>query len=234
MTETLVIPAHLNGPPGTANGGVTCGLVAERVGAEVTSVSLWAPPPLGRPLEVARTDEGVEVRDGSTLLASGAPADLLMEMPDAVAPEEARAASDAGRERWTTGHPFPTCVVCGPERPDGFGVTPGPLGDTLFAADWTPAASLGDGDGYVRPEFVWAALDCPTSAPVAYFGEGPAVVLANLTARLGCPLRVGEPHAILSWALGVDGRKRNAAAALYDSEGRLLCAARALWIELRQ
>ena len=77
-------------------------------------------------------------------------------------------------------------------------------------------------------------LDCPTSAPVASFGEGPPMVLARLTARLACPVRIGEPHALVSWPLGVEGRKRHGACALFDSEGRLLCASRALWIELKQ
>jgi hypothetical protein len=47
-------------------------------------------------------------------------------------------------------------------------------------------------------------------------------------------VRVGEPHTILSWPLGEDGRKHWAAAALYDSDGVFTCAARALWIELRE
>ena len=234
VTEQLTIPAAFNGPPDSGNGGYTCGLVAAQVGAEVAAVSLWAPPPLDRPLEILRSEEAVEVRDADTRVATGIPAELLMEVPEAVSPEEAQAASQAGRERWAAAHPFPTCVVCGPERQgDGFDVTPGPLAEGLFAADWTPDGSIGDDEGHVRPECVWAALDCPTSAPVANFGEGPPVVLGTLTARLGCPVRVGEPHAILSWPLAVDGRKRHAAAALYDSEGRLLCASRALWIELR-
>ena len=93
---------------------------------------------------------------------------------------------------------------------------------------------MDDGSGHVRPEFVWAALDCPTSAPVANFGDGPAMVLARLTARLACPVRVGEQHALVSWPLAGEGRKRHAACALFDSEGLLLCASRALWIELRE
>ena len=84
------------------------------------------------------------------------------------------------------------------------------------------------------PSSCGRALDCPTSAPVANFGDGPAMVLASLTARLGCPMRAGEPHTILSWPLDEDGRKHWAAAALYDSEGVLMCASRALWIELRE
>ena len=86
----------------------------------------------------------------------------------------------------------------------------------------------------MRPECVWAALDCPTSAPIANFATGPAMVLARLTARLACPVLVGEDHAILAWPLAVEGRKRHAACALFDSQGRLLCASRALWIELRR
>jgi hypothetical protein len=59
-------------------------------------------------------------------------------------------------------------------------------------------------------------------------------VLGRLTARLGCSVAVGESHALVSWPLGRDGRKRHAACALFDSQGRLLCASRALWIELKQ
>jgi hypothetical protein len=45
---------------------------------------------------------------------------------------------------------------------------------------------------------------------------------------------VGERHAIVAWPLEIDGRKHHAACALFDSEGRLLCASQALWIELRR
>lgn len=238
MTETLTIPARFNGPPGSANGGYTCGRVAQLVGAEEVEVSLRQPPPLERPLEVVRDGDRVELRDGDTLVAEGGPTELLFDVPEAVPREEVAAAEQAGRERWSAEHPFPTCVVCGPAREagDGMRIFPARLGggDVLFGACWTPGESLGDGDGWVLPEFVWAALDCPTSAPVANFGEGPPCVLASLTARLGCPVRVAEPHTILSWRTELEGRKRRAAAALYDSEGTFICASRALWIELQE
>jgi hypothetical protein len=247
MSETLTIPARFNGPPESANGGYTCGLVAELVGAEVASVSLRVPPPLEHRLAVVRDGARVELRDGETVVAEGAPAELLLDVPDAVTPAEAAAASEAGSEHWSTHHPFPSCIVCGPERApgDGLRVFPGRVDDGLFAAEWTPDESLDDGSGRVRPECVWAALDCPTSAPVANFAEGPPMVLARLTARLGGGVRVGEPHALLAWPLDPDGerlrggarpdgRKHHAACALFDSERRLLCASRALWIELRR
>ena len=235
MTETLTIPAWFNGPPASGNGGYTCGRVAQLVGAEVTEVSLRSPPPLDTPLDVECDGGGVTIRDGDTLVAEGKPSELLLDIPDAVPADEVDAAQEAGRARWAEGHPFPTCVVCGPAREDGFGISPAALPgrDGLFGAAWTPRESDDDGGGCVRPELVWAALDCPTSAPVANFGDGPAMVLASLTARLGCPLRVGEPHTIVSWALGEDGRKHWSAAALFDPDGILLCASRALWIELK-
>ena len=236
MTETLTIPARFNGPPGSANGGYTCGRVAQLVGAEEVQVSLRNPPPLERPLEVVHEGERVELRDGETLVAEGRPTELLMDVPAPLPRDEVAEAEQAGREVWTAKHPFPTCVVCGPDRDrgDGMRIFPAELPgrDGLHGACWTPTDA--DGDGWVRPELVWAALDCPTSAPVANFGDGPPMVLAALAARLGCPVRVGEPHTILSWGLEVDGRKRRAAAALYDSDGILTCASRALWIELRE
>jgi hypothetical protein len=236
VAETLAIPARWGGPPDSANGGYTCGRVAGLIDADVAAVSLREPPPLERPLEVARSGDRVELRDAGRLVAEGEPAELRLDVPDPVTPERAHAASEAGAEQWTASHPFPTCVVCGPDRAagDGLRVFPGALGgDDLFAADWTPDRSVDDGHGHVRPECVWAVLDCPTSAPVANFGKGPPMVLARLTARVGCPVRVGERHVIVSWPLEVDSRKRHAAAALFDSDGRLLSASRALWIELR-
>jgi hypothetical protein len=236
VADELTIPAEFNGPPTSANGGYTCGRVAELVGADVAEVSLRRPPPLDTPLAVVRDGERVELREGETLVAQGGPSELLLDVPDPVPAGEVEAALEDGRARWADGHPFPTCVVCGPAREDGFGIFPSALPgrDGLFGALWTPDASAGDEGGWVRPELVWGALDCPTSAPVANFGEGPAMVLASLTARLGCPVRPGETHTILSWPLGEDGRKHWAAAALYDPRGVLTCASRALWIELRE
>jgi hypothetical protein len=231
----LVVPARFKGPPNSGNGGYTCGLVANLVDGPA-AVSLRAPPPLDRELRVERDGDAVLVHDGETLVAEGGPAEVEVKPPEAVGIDEARAASEAGYPRWSGAHPFPTCVVCGPEREagDGFRIFPGELaGGGLFAADWVPDPSLAGQDGLVRDECVWAALDCPTSAPVASFGEGGSIVLARLAARLIGPVRVGEPHVLVSWRLGVDGRKRRGAAALMAADGTPLALSEALWIEPR-
>jgi hypothetical protein len=237
VSETLVIPRRFNGPPDSGNGGYTCGLVAGLLNAGIAEVSLRAPPPLETPLEVRRVENGVEVHDVHTLIAEGRPADLDLTPPAPVDPELAERAAREGYPHWIRGHPFPTCVVCGPQRDpgDGYRVFPGELpGDGLFAASWTPDPSLAGPAGLVRPECVWGALDCPTAAPVANFGEGPAMVLARLTASLERPVPADRRHALVSWPLEVDGRKRQAGAALFDDEANLLARSRALWIELRR
>ncbi len=237
MTDTITIAGRHNGPPGTANGGYTCGLLAQRLAAEEVEVTLRKPPPLERPLALAPNDGSVELRDGELLVAEARPAELRIDVPDAAPAEELERAEAAGHEHWTAAHPFPTCFVCGPAREPGDGMRVFPLElpgrEGVFGARWRPHESLAAAGGSVRPEYLWAALDCPTSAPVANFGKGPPMVLARMTARLGCDVRAGEQHSILSWPLARDGRKREAAAALYDSEGRMLCASKALWIELR-
>ena len=235
-TATITIPARFNGPPTTGHGGYSCGAVAALLGAGPAEVSLRSPPPLERPLALERSAERVVVRDGDTLVAEGCPAELELEPPPAVSLEQAREANRRGLEWVGPAHPFPTCVVCGPERErgDGYRVFAGPVEEReLFAADWTPDESLAGGDRLVRPECVWAALDCPSSSPAANWGAGPPIVLARLTASLEGPVEAGRPDVVSSWPIELDGRKRHTGVALFTADGQLLARARALWIELR-
>jgi hypothetical protein len=231
--EQVRIPGRFNGPPDSGHGGYTCGTVAELLGGAPARVSLRSPPPLDRDLEVVETEEGVHVKDGETLVAEGARAELELEATEAVDPERAAEASRGGYERWAGHHPFPSCFACGPRREphDGLRLFPGALGDGRFAATWTPAAELAGDDGNLDPRYVWAALDCPTAAPV--MEAGSVAVLAQLHARLDEPVAAGAPHAVVSWPIRVDGRKRYAACAIFDAEGQARALSQALWIELR-
>jgi hypothetical protein len=233
-SRTIRIPTRFRGPPASANGGYTCGRVAGAMGLSSAEVTLRRPPPLETALEV---DDDGQVRHGEQLIAEGRPAAVTLDVPAPVDPARAAEAARAGYEHWSARHPFPECVVCGPARRagDGLRLCPGALREEgLFACDWIPHASLAGEDGLVHPECVWAALDCPTSAPVANFGEGPPAVLARLAASLDAPVVAGEPHAIVSWALSRDGRKRRAAAVLFDARGTVLGRSEALWIELKE
>jgi hypothetical protein len=90
MGETLRIPARFNGPSESANGGYTCGLVAGLLDSEVASVSLRAPPPLERPLQVVQENDRVQLLDGAIVVAEGEPDELLLHVPGPVAPPPGR------------------------------------------------------------------------------------------------------------------------------------------------
>jgi hypothetical protein len=219
---TLVIPARFNGPPGSANGGYTCGLVAGLAG-EPAEVTLRLPPPLEQPLRVEREDGRAAVFDGEALVAEAVRAEVDVEPPAPVALAEAERAAaryDGFRE-----HAFPTCFVCGPRRDDGLGIYAGAVeGTDLVAAPWTPHES--------RRELVWAALDCPGAFAVGFAGRGE-LVLGRLAARIERVPDVGEQCVVVGWPLGDDGRKRYAGTALFTAAGELLARARATWIEPR-
>ncbi len=236
VAPNIRIPSRFNGPPGSANGGYTCGLVAGVLASEAAEVTLRSPPPLERDLAAVRHGEDVIVRDGNKVIAEGHAVRLDLETPEPPSLERAVEAARAGYVRWSAEHPFPRCVVCGPAREpgDGLRIFPGRLSDDgLFASSWTPHESVADDTGTVLPECVWAALDCPTSAPLANYGEGPPMMLGRLAASLEAPVLAGAPHVIVAWEIERDGRKRTAGAALYDSRGTVLARSRATWIELR-
>lgn len=214
------IPAHLSGPPGSANGGVTCGLLAAELGAPVAEVTLRRPPPLEVDLAVERAGDAVRLLEGEHLVAEAVPAQVDVEPPPAVDVATARAAAAryAGREQ----HPFPGCVVCGTDRepPDGLGLRPGPVGEDAVAAAWTPA----DAD----PVMVWAALDCPGGW--AEDLPGRPMVLGRMALRVDDLPAPGEPHVVQGWVVGRDGRKTHTGTSLRTAEGRLLAVARQTWV----
>jgi hypothetical protein len=222
------------GPPGTANGGYACGAVAGLLGGpRDVEVTLRRPPPLGRPLRLrAGGDGAATVHDGEDLVAEARPATVALDVPGVVSPEEALAAVE--RYPLYRGHPFPTCFTCGPERApgDGLRIFPGPVpGGGLWAAPWTPDASVAAGDGLVAPEVVWAALDCPSGFAS---GAGDTVmVLGRMAARVVARPRAGVAHRVLAWREGPpQGRRRPAGSALLDPDGRVLAVARAVWVTL--
>jgi hypothetical protein len=239
VDETITIEPRFNGPPESGNGGYTCGMLARYVEGEAAEVMLRLPPPIGRPMVVERGDNGtVRVLDGDALVAEARPTALAPDAPSAVDAAEAARAEEDSPFLDETAHPFPTCFVCGPLRSpgDGLRIFSGPVSQRdVCAARWTPAADLAGEDGTLPPELVWAALDCPTSVPVAN-EPGPdfrPIVLARLAARVLAPVVAGEPHTIVSWPIEIDGRKRHSGAALHSDTGELLAVARALWIELK-
>ena len=240
---SLLIDPRYCGPPDSANGGYFAGLAAQSLPGPAAQalpgpaeVTLRLPPPLGRPMALRREHEGIDVLDGGRVVAEVRTAvpDLDHAMPDPVSLAQAEHASHSYLFA-AGGHPFPTCFVCGTQRApgDGLRLFPGPVGDVVACA-WTPHESLAGDDGAVRPEFLWAALDCPSffGAVASGHAETAAAVLGRITAQVWQRPDVGGPLVVQAWGESGQGRRSVAGSAVFTADGRLCAAARAVWIRL--
>ncbi len=232
----LTIPSRYCGPPESGNGGWVGGAVARTVpttpGRPAVAVRLSSPPPLERALTLtteivrdATEGPGVTVRllDRDHVVATASPApDLEGEVPGTVDLDGARRAET--RFEGLADHPFATCFVCGTARTpgDGLCLRPGPLDDGTgrYATTWVPDE--------VDVPLVWAALDCPGgwSAGIA----GRPMVLGTMTVRIHSLPETGEPHVVLAWQRGSQGRRYLSASALLSPSGEVLARAEATWV----
>jgi hypothetical protein len=240
MTAALVIAPRFCGPPDSGNGGYVCGLIASCLDGPA-EVTLHRPPPLETPLAVERdSHDSARVLAGQALIAEAtrSPGGPALQLPDPVSVRQASSAGARSQLRLHPElHPFPTCFVCGPDRQpgDGLHILVGPVAGRRLSADvWYPGAELTT-NGHVRPEFMWAALDCAGGIGAtgdAVPGRAP-FVLGRLSARQIGEVHAGEPHVVLGWRLAVEGRKMLAGSALFTASGQPVAVAQATWIRLR-
>ena len=227
----LRIESRFHGPPRSGNGGYTCGLLAARLHGPAT-VRLRVPPPLDEPLLVEAAEGGARLLHGAQVVAE---ARAGAETPDPPAPPTFAEATAASRTyEGFSHHWFPTCFVCGPQRDAGEGlrIFPGRLGESKeFAAPWIPDASLGDADGVVRNEYLWAALDCPGAHSFAH-ARDRAVVLGELGVRLFGSVRAGERCVVVGWEIEATGRRHFTGTALFGEDGTCRGVGRAVWFEV--
>lgn len=232
MGERIYIHKRFCGPPDSGNGGYVCGLVAKYLNG-IAEVRLLKPPPLEKYLDVvAAGDSGVQLRDGESIIAQGRPAELDIEVPSPPSFDEALRASE--NYVCAEDHFFPTCFVCGPARKakDGLRIFPGKVADRdMVASAWVPDETLVGEANLVRPEFIWASLDCPGAFAVLGTSIKP-VVLGSLTADILERPLLGQQCIAVGWEISSQGRKRLAGTALFSGSGDILAKARAVWIEI--
>ncbi len=202
------------------------------------AVTLSAPPPLDRPLDVVtQYYGGVELRDGETLVGSAERrAPLSVEEPDPVSFEEAARCEEGFV--WAANHPFPTCFACGTDRAigDGWRVMAGPTpdGEAVASRAVCPPDLLA-ANGRVPDEQVWAALDCVTAHSLVLLGAplSPPWVLGRLSVDVVGRITGDDEVVAMSWPDELDGRKFHADGALFVGD-RLVAVASATWIQLRE
>lgn len=161
----LVIDPRFTGPSDRGHGGYASGLLANVIGG-IVETTLRRPVPLGRPLPVVeRGDGGIAALDSEQVVLEAHPATLDLRIPEPISIEEAKATTASLQNFEPPPEFFAKCFVCGADRPDGLGVVARPIADRkMVASPWTPPKWVADMEGSVRPEFLWAVLDCP-----AYF-----------------------------------------------------------------
>jgi uncharacterized protein (DUF952 family) len=224
----VTIAERFRGPPESGNGGYSCGALAEYLTGPV-EVTLKKPPRLDRSMLVYGDGE-VRLQEGIDRVAEARAAPLELPVPPKVPFEWAIECSKyfAGFDQ----HPIPGCFVCGPERAvgDGLRIFPGHVNpNDPLAAPFVPGADLADDAGWVRPVFLWAALDCP-----GYFAGSPGEValLGRMTAEVIPGIRAGDKCVLLAWSLGREGRKIHAGTAIYGQDGTLYGRSRQVWIAI--
>lgn len=195
------------------------------------AVTLKQPAPLDVDLRAEVEGDRARLLHGEQELAIAESTKVVIEVPDPPTMSEAEAAETRFDK---AAHIYPGCFVCGPgrEKGDGWRIFPGPIAEGRVAAAWTPAVEFSGADRIVRPEFVWAALDCP-----GYFAVQAAAGLAllgRMAVAIHHPVPADLPLLVQGWAIGSEGRKHRAGTALHDAEGRLLAAAEQVWISLKR
>ena len=233
MSAGFTVAAQFRGPPGSGNGGYVAGRAALLLGNGPAEVTLRRPMPLDQALAVRLDAQGAAVLDAEgNVVVEAKPASLDLDVPPAPILAEAEAAT-----RWFLAsglsHSTGLCFCCGDNQPQGYGLRvftgkvegrPG-----LAAGGWRPDAAFAEG-GAIRPEHLWAALDCAGQFAFAVEAPPSRSLLARMTGRLLGAVEPGEPCIVLGWQIGREDRKLHAGTAILGADGGVRGLARALWV----
>ncbi|HPC85557.1 MAG TPA: hypothetical protein PK927_03685 [Smithellaceae bacterium] len=238
----VTVPSRYKGPPDIANGGYVCSLFARYIDG-VIDVMIKRPTPLDRELQLCAGDDGIHyLMDGDQMIIQARPGVMDLAVPDAPAYEEAVLAAKSSIALKPTPYTHvtgqgihPVCFCCGADVPEGEGlkIHPGRVpGTNMVAAPWRPALEYGDRQGYVRPEFIWTALDCPGAYALWELTDTKPGYLGRLIGRIEKPLRCDEPCVVAAWPIGNEGRKLYSGTVLLDAKGQIIGRSLATWFPM--
>jgi len=159
-------------------------------------VRLLKPPPLDTELAVRELADGaLQIVQGEEAIGEARPARLELDVR--LAPQYLEAVEASRRYAGFRHHASraASCAAPGGTR-DGLRIFAGPSLSATGRAPWVPDASLDQGDGKVRPEFMSAALDCPGYYAVA--ADDRMMLLAELTAHVDRRVHIGESCTVVA------------------------------------
>jgi hypothetical protein len=241
MQESVIIAPGFNGPRLSGNGGYVGGVLARRFHRQfdadgAVEITLRAPVPLARALDVTREGDALMLRDGDTLLceARAGSVDHLKPPPSPSDWDDVMRRAEYGGSPEDSG--FETCIVCGRCRGVGDGLrvlgTAGPQPGYSLSC-YVPHENHADEDGRIPFELVWGALDCPGAFAVQDPDDWRPALTGRMTAKVIDLPKVGERCAVVGWRIGGEGRKLHSGTALYTEQGRLCALGSQTWILLR-
>lgn len=236
MHETFRIEKRFCGPADSGQGGYVAGILSKYING-TAEVTLRMPPPLDKSLDVNRNNGTVQLQYKEHVIAEGKSIELDLNIPKPPTYQEAVDASMKYLETFNE-HEFPLCFGCGPKREHGDGLrifAERVPNKNMVASPWIPDESLAGEDGCIKPEFVWAALDCPGGYSTLTLGVFKKVLLGKLSVTIDKPERIlpNEKYIIAGWVISVNGRKNHTGTALFTDDGELLAKGKATWIELK-
>ena len=166
----------------------------------------------------------VEIRDGERLVAEAKPVELEVDVPAPVSVVEAARAS--ARYAGFAHHAYNTCYVCGPNRGTGCASTPARSRAGTGSSPRRGHRRRTSGRSWSGP-----ALYCPSGWVVDDF-QREGVLLGRMATEIDRLPTAGEPHVVIGWRVGEEGRKRFGGSALLTAEGEVLARSRSTWIVL--
>ncbi len=85
--------------------------------------------------------------------------------------------------------------------------------------------------GFVAPEYIWAALDCP-GAYAFPEPENGAILLGELAVSIKETVSAGEKCVLIGWEISRQGRKHYTGTALFGESGSCRAVGYATWFEV--
>ena len=218
----------------SGSSGYVAGILARNFDGP-TKVRLKTPPPLQSSLEIQTLSGRTELFSQKQLIATAE----LTEMESPPLPPPTVIDASQARQDFLSGttHPQPDCFVCGINRKPGDGLniftgqTLNTRGDAIVASDWRPSRDLLDVLGFVQPEFIWAALDCP-----GYFGLNlepeRLCFLSEISAVILKDVPGDQLLMVYGWKRGHEDRQFYAGSAIADAEGTIYAHSEQTWVVL--